>query len=80
VKSARHKRLGEVLRALGMRDAALAQEAFEAYLKFYRKSEFPRDDWDEKVSLDGSILFHLARHVGVPLQIPEKYRDHIIGF
>src|SRR5436305_953873 len=66
-RSKRHKLLSDILAAIAMGKSKEAQAAIESYLVWYRKTEFPRPGLEEKLSIDGSTLVHLARHRGLAI-------------
>ncbi|MGC4033597.1 MAG: hypothetical protein QM754_18070 [Tepidisphaeraceae bacterium] len=75
----RIKLLATVLSEILRKDAAAADRAFAEYMKYFKKTEYPRARTpDDKLALDGTILFHLARHRGIALTIKSEHSDHII--
>ena len=77
-RSRRLKLLSAVLRAIRDKDAVATQRCLEDYLAYYRKTEFPRPSLEEKVSVDGSILVHLAEQEGLLLEVPTGFADYIV--
>jgi hypothetical protein len=74
----KEKLMLEVLKAIDGADKALFDKAFVDYMKYYEKKEFPADDFDEKVSIDGTILFNIALHNNLHVEYPEEYIDYYI--
>lgn len=48
------------------------------YLRHYKKTEFKREEITAKVSVEATILVHLAEHWGVKVEIQKRYVDHIV--
>ena len=67
-----------VMRAGIVRDAIAFQDGLIELLKYYKKSEFPRDDITKKVSSEGTFFVHWAEKEKFPLMVPPEFEDHIV--
>jgi hypothetical protein len=74
----REKLLLNVLRAIEKKDPEQFAKEFNKYLKYYKAYEFPKDLIPEKLAIDGTILFNLAREQGMEVEFPQQYIDHYI--
>ena len=77
-KKKREKLLLNVLRAIIANDPESFTKEFAAYMKHYKAREFPQRQIPEKLAIDGTILFNLAKHKGLQVEFPENYIDHYI--
>jgi len=77
-KKKREKLLLNVLRSIMARDAIEFAEVFKAYMKHYKSHEFTQRSVPEKLAIDGTILYNLAKHEDMDVTFPEKYIDHYI--
>lgn len=78
-RSKRLKLLSAALRAIADRDRDRVETAMDKYLSYYRKSEFPRDVLEDKVSVDGTILYYLAIRNDVPVPVSRLAFDNIVS-
>jgi len=75
----RAMRLGEVPPTFEGEDhAADFNACLHDYLRHYKKTEFKREEITCKVSMDATILVHLAERWGVEVKVPKAYADHIV--
>ncbi len=77
-KKKREKLLLNVLKTIVDNDSEHFTKEFGAYIKHYKAREFPQKQVPEKLAIDGTILFNLAKHEGFDVSFPEKYIDHYI--
>ncbi len=77
-KKEKPKLVAGVVRALQARNADQFQKCLEAYLHYFRKSEFKKTSLDKLLCLDGTTLLNLGLHVGLAFSIPPEVEDHII--
>jgi hypothetical protein len=77
-RSKRLKLLTAALRAIESGDNAEVQKRIDEYLAYYRKNEFTRRDVEDKLTVDGTILVHLAEHKGLTVNVAPTFVDHII--
>jgi hypothetical protein len=68
----------EIIRACVVRDPKSLQKAYDDFLKYYKKSEFPKEDITKKISIEGTLFFHWARKEGLELRVSPEYSDHIV--
>ena len=59
------------------KNADAFNKTFLEYLKYYKKRETINRGINNLTG-DGTILFNLAKHNGLDVEFPEKYRDHFI--
>ncbi len=75
----RIKLLAICLQAIHKKRQADLDKALSDYLKYYRKNEFPRSEAiNEKLSLDGTILYHVAVCAGLSPSVPADLADYIV--
>lgn len=74
----KEKLMIEVLKAIDTQDKNAFDKAFQEYLKYYKKREFPKEVFDEKVTIDGTILYNIAKHDGLSVEFPEEYIDFYV--
>jgi hypothetical protein len=74
----KEKLMLEVLKAIESKDKDSFEKTFLDYMKFYKQKEFPKDDFDDKVSFDGTILFNIAKHNNLQVVFPAEYLDYYI--
>ena len=67
-----------VMRAGIVRDAIAFQDGLIELLKYYKKSEFPRDDITKRISFEGTLFVHWAEKEKIPLLVPPEFQDHIV--
>lgn len=72
------KLLLNVLRAIIAKDEKAFANEFEIYMKYYKAHEFSKPSVPEKLAIDGTILFNLAKHKGMKVEFPRKYIDHYV--
>lgn len=68
----RHK-MNDAITAITSRDGEAFQTALTEFLRSHRMLERPSDSLTEFVSLDGSILYHVAKRLGV--SVPQLTTD-----
>jgi hypothetical protein len=78
-KQKRAKILLSVLRTIVSRDSEAFAREFAAYMKYYKAREYSIPQITEKLAIDGTILFNVARHLGMNVEWPDKYMDHYIS-
>jgi hypothetical protein len=78
-KQKRAKILLSVLRTIVSRDSEAFAREFAAYMKYYKAREYSIPQITEKLAIDGTILFNVARHMGMNVEWPDKYMDHHIS-
>jgi hypothetical protein len=76
----KEKLLLAVLMSIVKKDKEMFDEAFLEYMKYFKKKDAKSQLWTERFATEGTILFNLARHKGLEVDSPEKYRDHFICF
>jgi hypothetical protein len=47
-------------------------------LHYHIQRELPERGLDNKLALDATILYYTARRTGMEIEVPDKYRDHVI--
>lgn len=77
-KKKREKLLLNVLRMIIAKDAKGFAKEFREYLKFYKSHEYTQRQVSEKLAIDGTIMFNLAKYKGLQVEFPEQYIDHYI--
>ena len=77
-KKKREKLLLSVLRTIVANEPESFTKEFDIYMKHYKAREFPQRQIPEKLAIDGTILFNLAKHKGLQVEFPEKHIDHYI--
>lgn len=77
-KKEKPKLIADVVRALQAKNADQFQKCLEAYLRYFRKSEFKKTSLDKLLCLDGTTLLNLGLHMGLGFSIPPEVEDHII--
>jgi len=77
-KKKREKLLLNVLRTIIARSADRFTKEFKIYIKYYKSHEFTQRSVPEKLAIDGTILFNLAKHKGIDVTFPKEYIDHYI--
>lgn len=77
-KATRPALLAQLFRAIAARSIGASQECLVAYLKHYKRTEFPRRDITKKLCLMGSFFVALARRNQMTLEIPEAYADYLV--
>ena len=77
-KKKREKLLLSVLKAIVANDTEGFTKEFGIYMKHYKAREYPQKQVPEKLAIDGTILFNLAKHKGLQVEFPGKYIDHYI--
>jgi tetratricopeptide (TPR) repeat protein len=77
-KKEKPKLIADVVRALQAKNADEFQKCLEAYLRYFRKSEFKKTSLDKLLCLDGTTLLNLGLHMGLGFSIPPEVEDHII--
>jgi hypothetical protein len=60
------------------RDGTGFQQALSECLRQHVKRELPHRGLENKLALDPTILHHTALRMGMKVDVPEKYRDHLI--
>ena len=66
------------LRACVSRDTSALNKTLLAYLKHYKKSEFPKQSMTKKVSIEGTFIVHWAEKEGIKVEVPSDFTDHIV--
>lgn len=75
----RAKKLLKALQAIEAGDAPRFEAALNVYLKHFWSYEAELDELERSVSMDGSILWHVARRAGLPLPaLPVQWMDLIV--
>jgi hypothetical protein len=64
--------------AIATRNQQGLTDALSAYLKYFKAHEFPGPAIDDKLSIDGSILVHVAERAGMRAEIYTQFEDHIV--
>jgi hypothetical protein len=77
-KKQKPKLLAQVIRALQEKGHAKFQEALEAYLRYFRKSEFKRTSLDKLLCFDGTTLLNAGKRSGLEFKVPPDLEDYII--
>lgn len=72
------KLVADVILALQAKNAGQFQKCLEAYLRYFRKSEFKKSSLDKLLCLDGTTLLNLGLRMGLAFSIPPEAEDHII--
>jgi len=67
-----------MMRACLARDAGELQRAFVAFLRHYKRSEFPKKQITRKITIEGTFFFHWASHNGLNIEVPPEFVDHIV--
>ena len=67
-----------LLRAGLAHDAAALQTALEAWLKYYRKEEFPKEKVAKKITIEGTFFVRWAEKERLVVNVPPEVRDHIV--
>jgi hypothetical protein len=75
-KKKREKLLINVLRSIVEKDLEKFNKEFRVYLKYYKAHECK--GIHDKLAIDGTILFNIAKHNGMPVEFPKEYIDHYI--
>ena len=70
--------LFNMLKAILDADSEHFNHELEKYLDYCNEHTFNRPEIDEKVSIDGTFLINYARHRGLKVEYPEKYKDRIV--
>ncbi|MEY2427744.1 MAG: hypothetical protein QOJ40_629 [Verrucomicrobiota bacterium] len=73
-----YKLIVESLRACVARDEPALQKSLNEFLKHYKKTDFPKNDFTQKVSFKGTFFFHRAQKEGLAITIRPEYSDHIV--
>lgn len=74
----KEKYLLSLLRAVLDKDSDRFNKILREYMKYYKKREFVKPEITEKLAIDATILFNLARHKGLNVEIPGKYEDNLV--
>jgi hypothetical protein len=78
-KGRRPRMLLDVLEAVEAGDSDAMGKRLAAYLAYFRKTEFRTNRLDCTLSMEGSVLWHLARRKGMKLpKMKQADMDHIV--
>ena len=77
-KKKREKLLLSVLRAIIDKNTGRFDKEFRVYLKYYKAHEYPQHSYPDKLAIDGTIMFNIAKHQGMNVEFPKEYIDHYI--
>jgi stringent starvation protein B len=47
-------------------------------MNYYKAKEYPKHQVPEKLAIDGTIMFNIARRDGLNVEFPKDYIDHYI--
>ena len=77
-KKQKPKFLAGVIDALYANDQKRFQESLEAYLDYFRKSEFKLASLDKLLCLDGTSLLNLGQRKGMSFGARAEFKDYLI--
>lgn len=68
----------EIVQACTARNPDALNKAMLAYLKYYKKTIFPKQSMSDKVSLFGTFFVHWAKKESLAVVVPPEFLDHIV--
>jgi hypothetical protein len=77
-KKQKPKLVARVIRELQAKNGGAFQDSLEAYLRYFRKSEFKKSALDKLLCFDGTTLLHIGEREGLNFKVPPEIEDHII--
>jgi hypothetical protein len=77
-KKQKPKLLANVIKALEANESKSFQDSLDAYLEYFRTSEFRRTSLDRALCYDGSSLLNLGQRNGISFKMREEFKDYFI--
>jgi hypothetical protein len=78
-RSKYHRQLLDMLEAILARDISIYHKALDEHLYYCVEHLFDEPRIDRKISRDGTILHHYARHLGLDVAWPKEHIDRLVS-